>query len=327
MNKELARFGAILALCFGLAGCGGGGGDPAPSPSGTAAATATPGTDATPDATPATPVANGTPSTAVTPFEAETPSPEEVAYYRLKKKAEDLVLSRAYEEAIPILMEAAETKPQDGEVQFFLMLAHGNLEREPAPDSEAYKYAQKVLEMLPRSNEADKAASYIASAHSEPEVERTTVGSDTLDLFRGQWKIEEGFIYRNQEECYMFTGAAKTLGVDGERRLWQMEVYPEGEPEKVLVPANTPMVIINDTQYPYGKNSWRRPLPRKIGPGTEFDRTVYMVAAVYVEITAEGELAKKRGWIVNQMDRWIATRPGEKEPWGVWVENRLKLPH
>ena len=303
----------IAALAFSLLACGGGGGGggkkkkkkkkKTPSPTATVAPT---------------PAVVYTPSGPFTPFVAETASPEEVAYYNLKKKAEDLVLAKSYEEALPVLQEALETNADDHDIHFLLLLTHGNLEVEPTVDSEAYKHAKRVIEIKATANEAQRARSYIASAHSEPEVPRTEVGSDTIPK---AWAVEEGAAYELTVPCSLLLGEKQSLGVKGKRRLWEMEVYPEGEDNKIDLPAKTQMVILAKENFLYSKLSWRgrTPTERKL-----FDSTMYNLGAFFVEVTGDGEFKGKKGWIVNQMDRFISDDP--ESPWGVWTPNRLLVP-
>lgn len=309
MNRRIQVFacGVILAGSLAISGCtGGGGADATPTPGGeTATASATP-----------------TPTSTFTPFVAETASPEEIAYYNLKKKAEELVLARSFEEALPVLDEASTIQPDDLDVIFLLLLTHGNLETEPVVGSPAYEYAQKLIELKADAKEAERARSYIASAHSEPEEPKTRVGADTIAARRG-FKPEEGASYELTTDTFLFTGAAQSLGREGKKRLWEMEVYPEGETEMLGIPKGQTMVVLAQDEYYYSKNAWRGPVPEN---SKKWDSSMYQVGAFYVEITSDGEFKGKRGWIVNQLDRWVTDEDG-KDPWGVWIPNRLLVPY
>ncbi|MCA9791886.1 MAG: tetratricopeptide repeat protein [Candidatus Eremiobacteraeota bacterium] len=262
--------------------------------------------------------ATPTPEAALTP---EGPSPEEIAFHKLFTKAEDLVYARNYEEAKPVLEEIIKQKPDDVEAHFLMLLTLGNEEPEPSTDSEAFKYAARVVELAPKSPHADKARSYIASAHAKTLESRSEVGAETLDKTRG-WEIEKGAAYDLKEDTRMFTGAADNLIKSGERRLWEMEVYPEGEEESVLLPKGTKVQILGQSEFLYSKTAWRGPIPKN---RKDYDSNMFNVSAFYVAVVSDGDLSGKQGWIINQMDRWITDDPEDKHPWGVWIYNRARV--
>ena len=163
----LIGFGIAVGLTLG--GCSGD--DPAATP--TASATPQASASASPDAAPeasATPAATSAPTTGNTPDPNYSPlggkpaTEEEKEYYRLQKKAEDFVLSRNYEKAIPLLEQALQQRPEDPENSFYLLLSHGSLEVVPSKGSAAYPYAKKVVELAPKSNEAGRARAYLVGA-------------------------------------------------------------------------------------------------------------------------------------------------------------------
>lgn len=309
----------VAALLLG--GCGGQEAPPA-TPSPTAAeATATPevsGTpEATPDATPeATPEATSTPRAG-----AATPSSAEVEAYQAKQKAKDLVLARSYEEAIPVLEGLVEKNPKDHELHFYLMLAHGNLDYEPSPESKAYTYAQKVVDLAPTTNEGVKAKDYIISANSEPKQPKQSVPGTTLDKMTA-WTLDRDALYKLPADTTIYTGAKAGLTKDGQKQIWQMEVYPEAIAATETLPKGTEIMVLGENEFLYSKNAWRGPLPRS---EADYNSNMYKISAFYVEVVS-GDKKDTTGWLVNQMDRWVAQSPDSEQPWGVWVDNRLNLP-
>ncbi|MGE0488801.1 MAG: hypothetical protein AB7S38_06270 [Vulcanimicrobiota bacterium] len=232
-----------------------------------------------------------------------------------------MVYARNYEEAKPVLEEILKQKPDDVEAHFLMLLTLGNEEAEPSTDSEAFKYAARVVELAPKSPHADKARSYIASAHAKTLESRSEVGAETLDKTRA-WEIEKGAAYDLKEDTRMFTGASQNLTKAGERRLWEMEVYPEGEEESSLLPKGTKVQILSKTEFLYSKTAWRGPIPKN---RKDYDSNIFNVAGFYVSVVSDGDLAGKEGWIINQMDRWITDDPEVKYPWGVWIYNRARV--
>ena len=317
----LIGFGIAVGLTLG--GCSGD--DPAATP--TASATPQASASASPDAAPeasATPAATSAPTTGNTPDPNYSPlggkpaTEEEKEYYRLQKKAEDFVLSRNYEKAIPLLEQALQQRPEDPENSFYLLLSHGSLEVVPSKGSAAYPYAKKVVELAPKSNEAGRARAYLVGAEfSIPKDFK--YGNKTFYTYGG-FIHEPGTAYKLAADAPLHVDLNARLSKEGKAALWEAEIAPQMSSGTVALKKGAEVQILSETHYFHSLTSWRKPLADQ---PQEYDDSIFEVNAVYVEVVSEGENKGKKGWLVNQMDRYIA-KAGD-DPWGVWIEDRLGL--
>ena len=107
-NSKSRLVACGLAAALFIPGCSGD--EPAPTPSATASAAPTPQATAT-----KAPNAVKTPDPHFSPLGGKPATEEEKEYYRLQKKAEDLVFAKNYKDAIPLLEQAYEQQPKDYE--------------------------------------------------------------------------------------------------------------------------------------------------------------------------------------------------------------------
>lgn len=330
--------GNLRGLCLGLAlatfvaGCSGGGDAPASptnqpaataSPAATAAATPAPDASATPGATPGatgSPSAELTPEPGISPLGGRVLSETEKEYFNKKEKAKDLALAKNYEAALPILDELHAHDPEDVDVMFYLLLSHGSSEEIPKKKSKAYEFAEKLLKAAPDSREAGKARSYINSANlSIPD--KFKYGDDTMDL-RGNWVLAEESTYKIASEAPLHTEMqARGLSPGDQAILWETEASPATNPVTDKLPKGTEVKVMGVKDYLYGLTSWRKKLDAK----PKLDTTIFDVTAMYVEVTSEGPLKGKKGWIVNHVDRYLGSSE-EGDVWGSWISNRLQIP-
>ncbi len=314
---------ATLALGLATSGCSGGSPPTAPTTSVTTAATtsvettpAATGTEmaaATPEAT-----ASGTPEETGTPTPGETVDP---AYQKVKDEGINMAMAKGYAEAVPSLEKALELKPDDPEVHFYLMLSQGNLEETPGPKSEAYKHAKKVLELAPGSTMAERARDYILSAESEPAKPMKDLPADPIGPPRG-WKVKNNAVYTLDAPVFFLPD--KKMNDQLQKELWYLELVPNSVSEKVQLPKGTQYTVQEGFDYYYGKTSWRaggaKPNP------AEFDTNMYTVNAFEIEVE-NGPNKGKRGWFVNQMDRFLGVDEKEEAVFGVKIGPRLGISH
>lgn len=316
----------LLALSCGLltsvalTGCSGGGDAPAsatplPSVSTTPPATATPAVPS-PTATPG-PEA-GTPNPQISPLGGKPATEEEKEYYRLQTRAKDFVLARDYEKAIPLLEQAAKQRPNDVENAFYLLLSHGSLEVIPSKGSAAYPYAKKVVELAPNTNEASRARSYLVGA--ELSIPKGFKYGDQTFHSLGEFQFEPETAYKLVADTPLHTELAARISPDGQKTLWETEVAPKMSGGTVLLKKGTEVQILSESHYFHSLTSWRKPLPKE---PTEYDDSIFEVHGFYVEVVSAGDNKGKKGWIINQVDRFI-DKPGD-DPFGVWISNRLGL--
>ena len=319
----LIGFGIAVGIALG--GCSGD--DPATDPTASASPKATDTASASPDATPdgtATPEATAAPSTGQSPDPNFSPlggkpaTEEEKEYYRLQKKAEDFVLSRNYEKAIPLLEQALQQRPEDPENAFYLLLSHGSLEMVPSKGSAAYPYAKKVVELSPKSNEAGRARAYLVGA--EFTVPKDFKYGDKTFFTYGGFLHDQGTAYKLGADAALHVDLNARLSKEGKATLWEAEIAPQMSTGTVPLKKGTEVQILAETHYFHSLTSWRKPLPAQ---PQEYDDSIFEVNAFYVEVVSEGENKGKKGWMVNQVDRYIA-KEGE-DPFGVWIQDRLGL--
>ena len=303
--------GSLCALLL-ISGCSGD--DPAPSPSPTATVTAT----STPEAT-ATPKAPKTPAPHISPLGGKPATEEEKQYHNLTKKAEKMVLSKNYKEAIPLLKQAAEQRPKDVENIFYLMLSHGSLELVPTKGSAAYPYAQKVVEMDPTSTEAERARTYLAAA--ELDIPKDfKFGKETIASLGG-FVFDNETLYKLKTDAPLHVELGPRIGRKDKDTLWEAEVAPEMHKDTLTLKAGTEVGILSESHFFYSLTGWRIPLR---GEPREMSDSIFELNAFYVEVTSDGDTKGKKGWIVNQVDRYLdKDRP---DPWGVWIPDRFGLP-
>lgn len=320
-----------LALSYLLGGCSGGDKPEAPAtnkpkPKPSASASATPGS--TPGATAsgtATPGASGTPSGDLTPAPGISPlggkpaSEAEKEYYTKKKQAEDLALAQNYTEAIPLFEELHTENAEDVDVMFYLLLSHGASESAPSKKSKAFGFAEKVVKAAPDSREADKARSYINSANlSIPD--KFKYGTDTMASM-GNWVMAEEAAFKPTADLAFHTDMkARGLSPLDQATLWETEASPATSTVTEKVPKGTEVKVLGVKDFIYGLTSWRK---KVVDDPAKYDTTIFDVTAMYVEVTGEGPLKGKKGWIVNHVDRYLGT---EGDAWGAWISNRLKVP-
>ena len=301
-----------------LAGCSGG--DAPASPTARPAATGSPA--ASGSATP-TPIASPSPSADLTPDDGISPlggkpaSEAEKEYYTKKKEAEDLALAKNYEKAIPMFEELLKENSGDIEVMFYLMLSYGSTEPAPSKKGKAYEYAQKILAADPDSREAPKARSYVNSANlSIPD--KFKYGDDSMEA-RGGWVLTEEALYKTTADIPLHSDMTARIGTAEQSTLWETEASPATATGAEKLPKGTEVHVLSTKDFLYGLTSWRKPLKQK---DPQLDDTIFDVSAMFVEVTSEGPLKGKRGWIVNQVDRY---RGVDGAPWGVWISNRLQV--
>lgn len=320
---------ATLAIGLLTSGCSGGGTPPAtPTTAVTTSATTSVETTTTPAATGTeTPGAEtGTPEATAsgTPGETAsgTPTAEETldpAYVKLKEEGVNLALGKGYADAVPALEKALEVKPDDPEVHFYLMLSQGNLEETPTPKSPAYTHAKKVLDLAPGSTMAERARDYILSAESEPKKPMKDLPADPIGPPH-DWLVKQNAVYTMEAPVYMIPD--KKFGDDLSKELWYLELVPQSVTEKVLVPKGTQFTIHSGLDYYYGKTSWKGGKPRP----EEFDTNMYELNVFEIEIES-GDMKGKRGWYVNQLDRFLGVDEKENPVFGVKIGPRLGIRH
>jgi hypothetical protein len=306
-NSKIGLLGCGLAAGLMLAGCSGDE-DPAASPTVSASPTVE---------VAATPPPN-TPDPNISPLGGKPATEEEKQYYRLQKKAEDMVLSRAYEEAIPLLEQAYEQRPKDMENSFYLLLSHGSLELVPSKGSAAYPYAKTVVELAPNTSEAQRANAYLIAA--EFEVPKDFKYGKKTFYGWGGFVFEEGKAYKLAVESPLHTDIGPRLTKQDKALLWETEVAPKMTPDTLKLSKGTEVQLLSQAHYFHSLTSWRKPLPED---PQEFDDTIFEVNAFYVEVVSEGDNKGKKGWIVNQIDRYL--NPDAEDPFGVWIPDRLTL--
>lgn len=301
-----------------LAGCSGGGDQPTgtPAPPQTPAATASvPATSAS-----ASPTAALTPGTEISPLGGKPLTDEEKEYLNKLQQAKDLALAKNYEKAIPLLDELHQQRPDDLDVSFYLMLSHGSTEKAPSKTSKAFEYAQKVMEGSPDSREGERARSYINSANfSLPptfKYGKETIGSG------GGWVLNDTATYKATADMPFHSAISSRLAPNDQSVLWETEASPATATSAEKLAQGTEVKVLSTKDFLYGLTGWRKPIKDDL---KEYDNTIFEVAAMYVEVTGEGPLKGKKGWIVNQVDRWLAAKPEGEDEWGVWIPNRLKV--
>lgn len=310
LKPLLIASGLSLVL---LSGCSGGGSEATPTE------TATPEMSASPEAAlPAELASPDRPDPRVSPLGKKPASEEEKEYYRLHKKAEDLVLARDYENAIPLFEEALEERPDDVKNSFYLLLAHGSLEPVPSKGSAAYPYAKRVVELAPDSNEANRAKAYLIASEFSP-GDDFKYGDKTFFSY-GNYFFDTGVPYKLSTPAHLHTEYNPRLSSSAKATLWETEIAPDLASDTVLLDAGTEVEILTETHFFHSLTSWRKPLPPE---PKNLDTSIFEVHAFYVEVVSEGDNKAKKGWLVNQIDRFI-DKPGEDQ-YGVWIPNRLNL--
>lgn len=319
-KPKLLMIGCGLVAGIVLGGCSGGD-EPAPDAS----------ASATPQPTSTTPLETATPSATpevsgdtaggpnITPLGGKPATEEEKEYYRLQKQGEDLVLARDYEKAIPLLEQALKQKPNDLANSFYLLLAHGSLEVVPSKGSAAYPYAQKVVELSPKSTEANRARSYLVGAEFALPKD-FKYGDRTMFTF-GNFLYEPKTAYKLVADSPLHVDLNARIGKEGQAILWEAEIAPKLVSSTMInLPKGTEVIILADSHFYYSLTSWRKPLPPE---PREFDDSIFEMNAVYVEVVSDGDNKGKKGWMINQADRFI-DKPGD-DPFGVWIPDRLQL--
>jgi hypothetical protein len=317
-KARVATLGLLLPLLLG--GCSGGD-KPANSP--TPKQTSTPAAaSASPQAS-SSPVAEATPDDSFSPLGGKPATEAEKEYYAKKKEAEDLALAQNYEKAKPLFEELHAQSPEDVEVLFYLVLSYGATEEAPSRTSKAYQYAEKVLAVAPESREAGKARSYINTANLELPP-KFKYGTDTM-VSRGNWVLEQGATYKASADIAFHTSMTGRISQDDQSTLWETEASPATATGAEKLPKGTEVRVLGVKEFLYGLTSWRKPLKAK---PDSYDKTMFDVSAMYVEVVSEGPLKGKQGWIVNQVDRYVADGPVAEgiDPWGAWISNRLNVP-
>jgi tetratricopeptide (TPR) repeat protein len=244
-------------------------------------------------------------------------SEAEKEYYTKKKAAEDLALAKNYEEAIPLFEELHAQDPQDVDVMFYLMLSHGSTEQAPNKKSKAFEFAEKILKSAPESREASKARSYVNSANLNI-PDKFSYGADTMAT-QGGWVMTEEALYKTSADFPIHTSMQARLAPPDQAILWETEASPATSSGSEKLPKGTEVKVLSVKDFIYGLTSWRKPV--KADPDN-YDTTMFDVSAMYVEVTSEGPLKGKKGWIVNHIDRYLGT---EGDAWGSWISNRLKV--
>ncbi len=312
-NFRRSCLGVVVPLL--LTGCSGGGDQPAGTPTSVQTPAASPTTVAS-----ASPNAALTPGAEISPLGGKPLTDEEKEYLNKLQRAKDLALARNYEKAIPLLDELHKQKPDDLNVAFYLMLSHGSTEKAPSKTSKAFEYAQKVMEGSPDSREGERARSYINSANfSLPptfKYGKETIGSG------GGWVLNDTATYKATTDMPFHSAISGRLAPSDQAVLWETEASPATTTSAEKLPKGTEVKVLSTKNFLYGLTSWRKPLKDNL---KEYDNTIFDVAAMYVEVTGDGALKGKKGWIVNQVDRWLAVKSEGEDEWGVWVPNRLKV--
>lgn len=311
--------GCGLFTALALVGCSGGD-TPAPSASPTTATETTATPSATPATTPvATPTAAITPAPHISPLGGKPATEDEIQYHNLQKKGVDLALARNYKEAIPIFEQALEQQPEDLKNVFYLLLSHGSLEPVPTKGSAAYPYAQKVMKLAPTSSEAERARGYLAAA--ELNIPKDfKYGAETLGAL-GSFAFEPEAKYKLASPAKLHTELGPRLGKSAKSTLWEAEVAPKLTPNFIELKKGTEVTILSEANYFYSLTGWRTPIrdePEK------YDTSIFEVNAFYIEVTSDGDEKGKKGWVINQVDRFLSA--DRDDPWGVWISNRLGLP-
>lgn len=308
-KTKTSAVGCGLAAILLVAGCSGGD-KPAASP--------TPKATATVAATP-TPKASKTPDPNVSPLGGKPATEDEIQYHNMQTKAEELVLSKSYKEAIPILEQAAEQQPKDLKNIFYLLLSHGSLEPVPDKGSAAYPYAQKVIELAPNSSEAERAHAYLAAAEFKLPKD-FKYGSNTIASF-GAFLYDDGGKYKLTSPAKLHTDLGPRMSRSGKAALWEAEVAPKMVSGYIELPKGTEVTILSENHYFYSLTSWRTPI--RDNP-TKYDESMFEIDAFYVEVTSDGDTKGKKGWVINQADRYVGDK--STDGFGVWIPNRLGLP-
>lgn len=313
---------SCLALAFPLllGGCSGGGDAPAsstPKP----AASLTPAATATASAVPtvsATPSTDLTPGSGVSPLGGKPLSEAEKEYSNRKLEAKDMGLAGNHAAAIPVFEELLAKNPEDVEVLFYLVRSHGSLEEAPSKKSKAYGYAEQILKIGPGSREAEKARSYINTANLEL-PENFPYKMDTM-VSMGNWVFDPGDTFKTSAEIPFHSTIGARPSPAEQTALWETEASPATAVGIEKLPKGAEVKVLAVKDFLYSLTSWRKPL--KVVKD-KFDKSMFDVTAMYVEVTSEGPLKGKKGWIVNHVDRYLAT---DGDGWGAWISNRLKVP-
>ena len=211
-----------------------------------------------------------------------------------------------------------EQNPEDPENPFYLLLSHGSLEMVPSKGSAAYPYAKKIVELAPKSTEAERAKAYLVGA--ELDVPKDFKYGDKTFYTYGGFVFEPQTPYKLVADTPLHADLNARLGKDGKARLWEAEVAPDMVEETIKLDKGTEVQILSESHYFYSLTSWRKPLPAE---PKEFSDSIFEVNAFYVEVVSEGDNKGKKGWIVNQVDRYLGQN--EENPFGVWVKDRLNL--
>lgn len=313
-NSKSRLVACGLAAALFVPGCSGD--DPAPTPSATATAAPTPQATAT-----QAPKAAKTPDPHFSPLGGKPATEEEKEYYRLQKKAEDLVFAKNYKDAIPLLEQAYEQQPKDYENAFHLMISHGSLEGVASKASAAYPYAKKVLELAPNTNEASRAREYLIAAEFSP-PEDFKYGKKTLASYGG-FVYDGETAYKLTSDTPLHVDIQARITKDGKANLWEAEVAPEMvSGNRVTLEKGTEIKVLSEIRFFHGLTSWRKPLPQKPGE-SDFDDSYFEVDAMYVEVVSDGDNKGKKGWMVTQIDRFM--KPGETDPWATWIPSRVDM--
>ncbi len=309
-----------LAFPLLLGGCSGGGDAPAtstPQPAATATPAAT--ASATASAAPtSTPSADLTPGTRLSPLGGKPLSEAEKEYNNRKLEAKDMGLAGNHAAAIPALEELLAKNPQDVEVLFYLVRSYGSMEEAPNKKSKAYSYAEEILKIGPSSREAEKARSYINTANLEL-PENFPYKVDTM-VSMGNWVFNPGDSFKTTAELPFHSSIGARFGPSDQTVLWETEASPATAVGIEKLPKGTEVKVLSSKDFMYSLSSWRKPL--KVVKD-QYDKTMFDVTAMYVEVASEGPLKGKKGWIVNHVDRYLAT---DGDGWGAWISNRLKVP-
>lgn len=313
---------SCLALAFPilLGGCSGGADAPAtstPQPA-TAVTPAATASAAPAAATSPAPSADLTPGTGVSPLGGKPLSEAEKEYNNRKLEAKDMGLAGNHAAAIPVFEELLTKNPQDIEVLFYLVRSYGSMEETPNKKSKAYGYAQEILKIGPGSREAEKARSYINTANLEL-PENFPYKVDTMASM-GNWVFDPGDSFKTSVETPFHSSMGPRLGGPDQTLLWETEASPATAVGVEKLPKGTELKLLAVKDFMYSLSSWRKPL--KVVKD-QYDKSMFDVTAMYVEVTSEGPLKGKKGWIVNHVDRYLAT---DGDGWGAWISNRLKVP-
>lgn len=345
-KKTWSHTAIMLGLALSM-GCGSNPEPPKPKPS-------KPPASASPSASPS-PSSTPTPEVDYTPGDNGPSVRQSLSEYDvLKRKGMDLTLGKAYEKAIPLLADAAEQNPDDAEVQFYLLLAKGNLEERPSVRSESYMHARNVIELAPKSNEASRAMDYIAAAESEAKLTGEVIPAlpDAVSTSPSPSKsaspspsgspaskepypptkepvLEEKEIFvvkpgqqvQLPEAIRSFESMTAQLGPDLQKRIWQAEVYPKAVEVREL-PKGLKVKLQGSEIYVYNIASWKGPITYQMDSVKReivYDANTYRVGAVQLLLELkDGSEAKV--WFVNHLERM---QPDGN--WKVLIGNRLQL--